>query len=571
MQRFQYTYLLNLLWLLIPLAGLMVLYFRWQKKFESRSFKSPIINHIIPFKNKIQAWVKLGLFFLSLILLVIAIANPQIGVKGEKIKGQGLDIMLLLDVSNSMLAEDIQPNRISRSKYFIAKFLDKLKHDRVGLILFAGSSYSQVPLTIDFTSIKMSLPLIDPTSFPSQGTNIGEAVDMAGKALGLTDSKSKAIVIITDGEDHDQEANAAIETARKNGIKVFAIGVGEEQAAPIPLGNGQFKKDEDGNTVMTSFNRSMLENLASIGNGSFYHLGQQGNIEEDVIAELNKLEGKDFEEFDFSNFNSYFYWFALVVLFLLFIEFVIPTVDFNQFIKNITSISFLMLVSLSLSAQNSEEKQKKASRTLIRKGNSNYQNNNFEKAELNYRKALVVHPKSRTANFNLANTLYSQGKFQESIDYYEKFVDKTEDKLSRARTYHNLGNGYFKSNQLKEAIQAYENALKLNPVDMDTKYNLALAKKQQKNKGGGKNNQQQNQDKKDNKEGKDDKKDNSGAGQPQDKPQENKPDEKQGNKGMSKEQAQRLLEALKNQEQNTQNKMEAKKPKPENKKSEKDW
>ena len=568
MQRFQHTYLLHLFWLLIPLAGLVIWYFRWQKKSESSTFNACILNHIIPYKNLIQERIKLGLFFFSLIILIIAIANPQIGVKGEKIKGQGLDIILLLDVSNSMLAEDIQPNRISRSKYFIAKFLDKLKHDRVGLILFAGSSYSQVPLTIDFTSIKMSLPIIDPTNFPSQGTNIGEAVDMAGKALGLTDSKSKAIVIITDGEDHDQEANAAIEAARKNGIKVFAVGVGEEQGVPIPVGNGEFKKDEEGNTVMTAFNRGMLENLASIGNGSFYHLGQQGNIEEDVIAELNKLEGKDFEEFDYSNFNSYFYWFALVVLFLLFIEFVIPTVDIDQFIRNITSISFLIILSLSLNAQTSEEKQKKASRTLIRKGNSNYQNNNFEKAELNYRKALVVHPKSRTANFNLANTLYSQQKFQESIDYYEKCVDKSDDKLSRARTYHNLGNAFFKANQVTEAIRAYENALKLNPSDMDTKYNLALAKKQQKNKGGGgKNNQQQNQDKKDNKE---DKKNNSSGGQPQEKPQNNKPEEKQG-KGMDKEQAQHLLEALKNQEQNTQNKMEAKRPKPEAKKREKDW
>ena len=568
MQRFQHTYLLHLFWLLIPLAGLVIWYFRWQKKSESSTFNACILNHIIPYKNLIQERIKLGLFFFSLIILIIAIANPQIGVKGEKIKGQGLDIILLLDVSNSMLAEDIQPNRISRSKYFIAKFLDKLKHDRVGLILFAGSSYSQVPLTIDFTSIKMSLPIIDPTNFPSQGTNIGEAVDMAGKALGLTDSKSKAIVIITDGEDHDQEANAAIEAARKNGIKVFAVGVGEEQGVPIPVGNGEFKKDEEGNTVMTAFNRGMLENLASIGNGSFYHLGQQGNIEEDVIAELNKLEGKDFEESDYSNFNSYFYWFALVVLFLLFIEFVIPTVDIDQFIRNITSISFLIILSLSLNAQTSEEKQKNASRTLIRKGNSNYQNNNFEKAELNYRKALVVHPKSRTANFNLANTLYSQQKFQESIDYYEKCVDKSDDKLSRARTYHNLGNAFFKANQVTEAIRAYENALKLNPSDMDTKYNLALAKKQQKNKGGGgKNNQQQNQDKKDNKE---DKKNNSSGGQPQEKPQNNKPEEKQG-KGMNKEQAQRLLEALKNQEQNTQNKMEAKRPKPEAKKREKDW
>jgi tetratricopeptide (TPR) repeat protein/uncharacterized protein YegL len=570
MQRFQYPYLLHLFWLLLPLMALVVWYVRWQKKVESQNFAATIYNHIIPHRSTTQERIKLGLFFLSLVLLVFAISNPQIGVKGEKIKGQGLDIMLLLDVSNSMLAEDIQPNRISRSKYFIAKFLDQLKHDRVGLILFAGSSYLQVPLTIDFTSIKMSLPIVDPNSFPSQGTNIGEAVIMAGKTLGLTESKSKAIVIITDGEDHDQEANAAIVEARKNGIKVFAIGVGEEKGAPIPVGNGEYKKDEDGNTVMTSFNRGVLENLASIGSGSFYHLGQQGSIEEDIVAELNKLEGKDFEEFDYSNFNSYFYWFALVVLLLLLIEFIIPSMDFKQFVKNTICLGFFTLLSLSSFAQNKEaESQKKAVKTLIRKGNSNYQNNNFQKAELHYRKALAIQPKNRTASYNLGNSLYNQQKFQESLEFYEKCINKNDDKLSRARVYHNIGNAYFKSNQLTDAIQAYENALKLNPTDMDTKYNLTLAKKQQK-KSGGKNNQQQKQDKKENQDKKD-KNDGSGNSQPQEKPSESKPEQKMDNKSMNKEQAQRLLEALKNQEQNTQNKMEAKKPKPESKKSGKDW
>ena len=570
MQKFQYGYLLNLLWLIIPLTALVVYYLRWQLKTEKSVFKPNIANHILPHRNVLQDRIKLSLFFVSIVFLILAIANPQIGVKGEKIKGKGLDIMLLLDVSNSMLAEDIQPNRISRAKFFITKFLDQLKHDRVGLVLFAGSSYLQVPLTIDFTSIKMSMPIIDPSNFPSQGTNIGEAVTMAGKTLGLVESKSKAIVIITDGEDHDQEASAAIEIARKNGIKVFAIGVGEEKGAPIPVGNGEYKKDENGNIVMTSFNRSVPENLASIGNGSFYHLGQQGDIVEDVVAELNKLEGKDFEDFDMSNFNSYFYWFALAALLLLFVEFMLPSLDYKQFFKNISSIGFIILFSLSSTAQTKEiEAQNKKSRTLIRNGNSSYQNNNFDKAELNYRKALVIDPKSKSANYNLGNTLYSQQKFQESQEYYEKSIDKNDDKLSRARAYHNMGNACFKSNQLEQAILAYENSLKLNPSDMETKYNLAMAKKQQKNKGGGKNDQKQ--DKKDNQDKKDDQKKSSGSGNPQEKPEEAKSEPKPDNKSMSKEQAQRLLEALKNQEQNTQNKMEAKKTKPEPKKGEKDW
>jgi len=569
MQRFQYTYLLYFFWLILPLVALLVWYYRWRVQRIEKYFSILILDKIIPYRSLIQERVKIGLFFLSFVLLVIALANPQIGVKGEKIKGQGLDIMLLLDVSNSMLAEDIQPNRITRSKYFIAKFLDNLKHDRVGLILFAGNSYLQVPLTIDFTSIKMSLPTIDPSNFPSQGTNIGEAVVMAGKTLGLTESKSKAIIIITDGEDHDAEADAAIEEAKKNGIKVFSIGVGEEKGAPIPVGNGEYKKDANGQTVMTAFNRKMLENLASIGNGNFYHLGQQGNIEEDLIAELNKLEGKDFEEFDYSNFNSYFYWFALVVLILIFIEFLMPSLNFRQFMRNISIIGFLFLSSLHVNSQNKENlSQKRMAKKFIRQGNSNYQNNNFEKAELNYRKALAIEPNNRSANFNLGNTLYNLQKFQESIEAFEKCQDKGNDKLSRARVYHNIGNAYFKSNQLSECIQAYENALKLNPNDMDTKYNLALAKRQQKNNGGGGNNNQKQQNQKQ------DKKDNSSTNgqQRQEKPTESKSEPKiDNNKSMSKEQAQKLLEALKNQEQNTQNKMEAKKQKPEAKGNEKDW
>lgn len=576
MQRFQYPYLLNLVWLLLPLIGLTIWYFRWRTKQLNANFGSQILSRIIPFQNFQQDKIRIGIFVVGLIALIIAIANPQIGVKGEKIKGQGLDIMILLDVSNSMLAEDIQPNRIQRAKLFITKFLDNLKHDRVGLILFAGSSYLQVPLTIDFTSIRMSLPSVDPSQFPSQGTNIGEAVNMAGKTLGLTESKSKAILIITDGEDHDQEADAAIENARKNGIKVVSIGVGEEKGAPIPLGNGEFKKDENGNTVMTAFNRKMLENLASIGNGSFYHLGQQGDIVEDVIAELNKLEGKDFEEFDYSNFNSYFYWFALAALILLAIEFLIPNIDIRQFFKSISvAIAFLVILPNTTIAQNPSEKEAKSkARTLLRRGNSNYQNNNFEKAELNYRKALSANPKSRAGHYNLGNALYSQQKFQESIESFQNSIDKNDDKSNRARAYHNLGNAYFKSNQLEDAIKSYENALKLNPSDMDTKFNLAMAKKQQKNKGGGGSNNQQQQNQQDKKnqqgQGKQDKQEDKNQGQnqqPDNKPSENKND----GKGMNKEQAQRLLEALKNQEQNTQNKMEMKKQKPDAKKNEKDW
>jgi tetratricopeptide (TPR) repeat protein len=573
MQRFQYPYLLSLFLLILPVIGLMIWNYKWKEKTIAKFFKSPIADKIIPFVSKFNMKLRFGIFMAAIILLIIAIANPQIGTKQEKIKGQGIDIMILLDVSNSMLAQDIQPNRLERAKLFINKLLDNLKNDRVGFVIFAGNAYLQVPLTIDFASIKMSLPIINPTDIPSQGTNIGEAVDLAGKSLGLTDSKNKAIVIVTDGEDHDANANAAIEKAKKNGIKVFAIGVGEEKGAPIPMGE-DVKKDENGQPILTAFNRKMLEELATIGNGNFYHLGQQSDIVEDVASSLGKIEGKEFEEFDFSNYNSYFYWFALAALLLLMIEFIIPDIDVKKFIKNISILVFIILgLNSPIIAQQSKTNQetKDKSKTLIRQGNSNFQNNKFQDAEYNYRKALIANPNSKTAMFNLGNALYQQQKFQEAADQYEASIAKNDDKVSKAKGYHNLGNSNFKGNQLDKAISAYENALKINPNDMDTKYNLALAKKQQDKKGGGKNQQQQQQDKKEEQDKKD-KKD----GKPQegegDKEQEKEQEQPQNNgKNMNKEDVQRLLEALKNQEQNTQNKVQQQKGKPEQKPQDKDW
>lgn len=510
---------------------------------------------------------------LAFILLIIGIANPQIGVKEEKVKGKGIDVMILLDVSNSMLAQDIQPNRLERSKLFISRLIDNLNHDRVGLVIFAGNSFLQVPLTIDYSAIKMNLPLIEPGSMPSQGTNIGEAVEMAGASLGLTDSKHKAIVILTDGEDHDKEAEAAINEAKKNGIKVFAIGVGTEQGGPIPM-NGEYKRDENGEIITTAFNRKMLETLASIGNGTFYELGQQSDIVEDVVQGLKAIEGKDYEDFDFSNYNSYFYWFLLGSLGLLFIYFLLPTVTLSSFFRKVLPVFFLVIIASNIQSQTKEAKQKKEkSQMLIRKGNVDFQNKKYQEAELNYRKSISENPKNATASYNLSNALYEQKKYKEAREYLEKTAKEFNDKPSKSKAFHNLGNAFYKEGNMEKAIENYENALKLNPGDLDTKFNLAMAKKEKKNQGGGgQNNQQQKQDQqkqqqKESDKGKEsdqkkdgDQKDDSEQGQPKPKPGQ-----------MSEEEAQKLLEALKNQEQNTQKKVDLQRQKPEQKKHEKDW
>lgn len=589
MQKFQYPYLLHLLWLLIPMILLSIWYFRWRRTLISNFVSTRLQGIVLPHQSEKMLLFKTILSILTFIVLIIGIANPQIGVKQDTIKGKGAELMILLDVSNSMMAQDIQPNRLERAKLFISKLLDHLHHDRVGFIIFAGNAFLQVPITIDYSAIKMSLPQIDPSSISSQGTSIGEAVNLAQESLGLTDTKNKGIIIITDGEDNDGEAENAIADAKKNGIKVLSIGVGSEEGATIPMGN-DVKRDENGAVVKTAFNRKMLENLASIGNGTFYHLGQQSDIVEDVVKNIEKIESKEFEEFDYSNYNSYFYYFLMIALVILFITFILPNIPIKEFIKKLAVFALIMLSS-QLNAQTKEQRElEEKNNKTIRKGNTQYNNKKFQEAEVNYRKALSLNPKDKTANYNLANALYEQGKHKESIDYFSKSISSSQDKTAKAKAFHNLGNAHFKSNNTEEAIKAYENALKLNPNDMDTKFNLALAKKKNKNEGGGggKNNQQnqkQQQDKKDS-QGKGDKEKQDPNGQPKPDPKDGKdPNEGQGKNeqgeqpnqpqpkpgAMSKEQADKLLEALKNQEQNTQNKVQRQKPKPEQKSNKKDW
>lgn len=569
MQKFQYPQYLQLLWLLIPLVILIVWYIRWRDKTIKTYFGDQIRDIIFPNGSNLNRILKYILILGAVTMMIIGIANPQKGIKEEKVKGRGIDIMILLDVSNSMLAQDIQPNRLERSKLFISGLLDKLENDRVGLVIFAGNAFQQVPITMDYSALKINLPLIDPTSIPSQGTNIGEAVAMGQRALGLTQSQSKAIIVLTDGEDHDQSSEAAILEAKKNGIKVFAIGVGTTEGAQIPMGN-DVKRDESGNPVVSAFNQKMLENLAAIGNGSFYQLGMQSDITEEVVSKLKKIESKEFEEFDFSNYNSYFYWFLLIALILLFVEFVLPDVDFKTFLKKSSLIIFITLSFSIVNAQTKDELAKKQkAQTFIRKGNVAYQNGKFQDAELNYRKSLAENSKNTTAKYNLANTLYEQKKYKESAELLETAKKEFQDKPSRARSLHNAGNAHYKGGDMKKAIKSYEDALKLNPSDAETKFNLAMAKKEKKNQGGGGQNKQKNQKQDQKKDG--DKKEN-GQKQEDEGQDGNDPKPEMPKPGqMSRDEAQKLLDALKNQEQNTQKKVDQQRQKPEQKKHEKDW
>lgn len=260
-------------------------------------------------------------------LLIIGIANPQTGSKLVEGERKGIDIMIALDVSNSMLAEDIQPNRLERAKQSISKLIDKLGNDRIGIIVFAGHAYMQLPITTDYSAAKMFLETINTRIVPTQGTAIGTAIDMAVNSFD-DETHSRAIIVITDGENHEDEPIESAKNAVDQGIIVYTIGMGLLEGAPIPEYNQYnrrtgYKKDRQGSTVITKLNESMLQQIASAGNGVYVRANNSSTGLKTVFDEINKLEKTEFESKMFSDYEDRFQYFIALSLIFIILELLI--------------------------------------------------------------------------------------------------------------------------------------------------------------------------------------------------------------------------------------------------------
>ncbi len=321
MFRFEHKELLWLLALLVPALLLFLYSLNWKKRTITRLGNPALIAQLSPTQSAKMLVVKFVLLALAFVFLVLALANPQIGTRAEKVKRSGIDIMIALDVSKSMLAEDVQPNRLAKAKNFISHFIDELKNDRLGMIVFAGRAYLQMPQTVDYGAAKMYLKTVSPEQIPTQGTAVELAVHLAQDALSKSEAKSKAVILISDGEDNEEGGLEAIEEAAKNGIKVYTIAVGSEKGAPIPLANGDFKRDGDGNIVLSKVNTDVMRQYAMAGNGKAYLLNNSNDVVRAVLHDLGKLETKDFEELVYTDFDDQFIYFLLVALAFLLVEF----------------------------------------------------------------------------------------------------------------------------------------------------------------------------------------------------------------------------------------------------------
>ncbi len=312
-----YFYLL----LILPVLLVFFLYnMRWKKQAIKRFGDFNIIQKLMPRRSKGKGAIKFLFIITAMFFLIAGIVDPQIGSKLEKVKREGIDLFVVLDVSNSMLAEDIKPNRLERAKLAISNLLDKLQGDRIGIIIFAGNAYKQLPLTTDYSAARLFLSVVDTKIVPTQGTAIGEALDMATLSFGESDH-NKAIIVITDGENHEDDAIQAAKAANELGIKVFTIGMGLPEGAPIPIaGNGNqrgFKKDRDGKTVITKLDEDMLRKIAASGGGAYARANNASIGLTKIFDDINEIDKKEIETRQFTNYEDrfqFFLWFALAFL-----------------------------------------------------------------------------------------------------------------------------------------------------------------------------------------------------------------------------------------------------------------
>ncbi len=616
--------------LLIPILILVYVYMRYRyQKSMSKYGESFLLSRLMKDKSTVQQHLKFSILCMVFACLIVALANPQKGRGTVKAKREGISIMFCVDVSNSMLAQDYTPNRIEAVKRALLSYVDKLNGDRIGIVVFAGKAFVQLPITSDYAAAKMFISNLSTQQVNTQGTDIAAALDQAAASMlpsveedvSKLDKTNKVIVVLSDGEDHFAEATeVAQQLFKEYNIRTYTIGVGSQQGEPIPVKVGagvSYKKDNEGNTVITRLNEQILRDIAQEGNG-VYIRANNAYLGFDVLEnELNKIEKSEIEDVTYARYESKYYIPLWIALFLIVLEiFIYKRKLFNiniiERVKKtpIMKISLLFIISMSVffsvSAQTNQElksmrsgnrqyqQAEKLHKEVIELQKQNRQSNQSiiadkeRKAQQLYESANTDYIKANTSTgnyykslYNQAATLYRQGKYEDAVKKLESVVENSNvsDKV-KAQAYYNLGNSLLKSEKYAESIDAYKKSLKANPKDMDTKYNLEYAKKkllmqqqQQQQQQNQQDKNQQNQDKNQDKNNSDNQDKNNSDNQKDNQENKNKQEQQQENQSerQKREMAKRQLDALQQNEKRTQEKVKLEERSAKPVRQEKDW
>lgn len=536
----------------VPL--MIFFYFRllkWKKKTEKKIGDPSLVKELTSQYSSKKFLTKFILFIAGFVFCVFAVAGFVKPDGTQKISRKGTDLVIALDVSKSMLANDIQPSRLVRAKQLISRIIDNFPDDRIGLVIFAGRAYLQMPITIDHEAAKMYLSAASPGDVPTQGTVISDALRMCFAAFNPDDKTFKSILLISDGEDHDNDAIKVTKDLAKEGIMVNTVGIGSPEGAPILDPTiGQYMRDAKGQTVITKLNQKELSDIAKASNGIYQLYSNTDAVAANIKDQLADMDKEvNTSDSSYIAFKQYFQYFLGAALILLLVEFFF-TEKKRVRIKGIVTVLFFMGLSISSFSQNAK--------SAIIKGNKAYKENNYDAAENQYRDALKNSEKNDIADYNLGNALYKKDNNDEAIKSFDNAITNSTDSSIKQKAWYNKGVALQKSKKLPECINAYENALMLNPNDEEARQNLQRALKEQQ--------QQQQQNQKQNK--------NQKKQQPKTQPQNNQQKNNEPQPAPSKISKQDAIEKLKSlleNEKQLQDKLHKIKGAPAPDSPEKDW
>ena len=541
MPRFQHTEYLWFLALMPALAGLFA-YAIYRKKKAAKQLGDPVLVQLLSRNYNPRAYlVKFILIAVAIGLFVVTIANLRSPVGSEKVSRSGIDVMIALDVSKSMLARDIKPTRLDRARQVLSRLVDRLTNDRVGIVVFAGKAYLQMPLTADHAAAKMYLSAASTESVPTQGTVIGSALKMCYSSFNTQEKKYKAIVLVSDGEDHDEEAVRLAKQMSQEGVVIYTVGIGSPQGVTLlDETTNQPKTDAQGNPVISRLNEEELRQIAQEANGQ-YILFQNTDAVVDVITkQLAGMDQRNVSDDSLINYKSWFQYFLLAILLLLLAE---SFISENRRLKRATmkplvTILFIFL-GLQAGAQTNNEQEN------IKQGNDLYKKGDYDKASEKYKAVADKNPENATASFNNGNALYRSGKKEEALDAYDNSLKNLKTPAEKSNAYYNKVVVLQNDKKLEACIDAYKQSLKLDPTNEDARQNLQKALQQQKQE------QQQKQKQDQQKKQQDQQKQDQKKDKQEQKPQEPRPQPSK----ISKKEAEEKLKALMQQEKNLQDKL----------------
>lgn len=556
--------------LLIP-AGILLYWLevRWRKRSIKKMGEEQMVKSLLrgyrPQRNRIQFL----LMMLALFGLIVALMNPRKLAEGGDQENKGLDLVVALDVSKSMLAQDLSPNRLEKSKLFIQKLMRKLNGHRVALVLFAGKAYLQMPLTADFSAADLYINAAGVDAVPTPGTVVTEALRLGNAAFQSKEKKYKSFLLISDGEDHDQDAVNQARLMAEEGVVIFTVGVGSPDGSTIlDPETGQNKVDENGEVVVTKLNEQLLKEIAAASGGGYITLNEVESAADELSAALSKLETRSVLNKNAASYQSYYWWAVLLAFLALMMEFFLGSSRSKQIVQRIflrqksaTSIKtatlfwlfFLGFSSSILQAQTPStaqippQKLSAAAQQMVAQGNELYKKGDAAGAEVLYRKALELHPENSLIQYNLGASLHRQAKFQEAAQYFEQSRTNPDQQKRLPDAYYNEGVAQAKEQKLDEAIEAFKQTLRIDPRDQLARENLQKALQMKKQQ------QQQQQEQKKQEEKKKE--------QEEKKQEEQKKDQKQDQpqKKMSEKEVEQKLKSIEEKEQMLRDKLQKQK------------